>query len=270
MTRFYYETSFVNYLYDKYEFADIIATRVHQSLKGNKLYISTVTLWEILLTSNVDRRNGLLILCQHLFEPILLKSPTEICFDFILQGFPSYQLFQNGKSKMNISDVWTKLVENKDFEIEYDFEGFSSVAKQLKNLSKDFPKYIDNIIFDSELSTKEQVWNDFLIQVTKSVFKNRPTENSDLDKIRRLSVLISFYLLCVGMDIENTICNNFWRLKNVSTDPVIRMSYLIENYSSFFHSGPIEYISNVVYFQKLQTNDKPNRGTIHDGFHSVY
>ena len=73
---YYYETSFVNYLYDRYELNDIVATRAHQALKGNKLYISTVTIWEILLTGNVDRRKGLILLCQHLFEPVLLKSPS--------------------------------------------------------------------------------------------------------------------------------------------------------------------------------------------------
>lgn len=268
--KFYYETSFVNYLYDKYKLNDIIATRVHQSLKGNELYISTVTLWEILLTSDVDRRNGLMKLCQYLFEPVLLKSPTEVCFDFIIQGFPSYQLFKDGKSKMKISDIWTTLVEQKDHVIEYDFESFKDVAKQLKTLSKGFSKYIDNVIFDAELSTKEQIWGGFLNDASNEIFKEMPTENPHLEKIRRISVLVSYYLLCVGMDIENSICNSFWRHQCVSEDPLVRMSYLMEYFNGFFHGGPIESISNIIYFQKVQTNNKPNRGTIHDGFHSVY
>jgi hypothetical protein len=48
------------------------------------------------------------------------------------------------------------------------------------------------------------------------------------------------------------------------------MSFLMERYTSFFHGGPIEFISNIIYFQKLRAKNKPNRGTIHDGLHSVY
>ena len=80
---FYLETSAVNYLADRFIYTDAIATKDLQLTKGNIWYLSPVTLWEIMLTSDKERRERIIFYCQHLFHEKLLNSPSEFIINYL-------------------------------------------------------------------------------------------------------------------------------------------------------------------------------------------
>ena len=78
VNRIYFETSGVNYLFDKVfsnpDFGSL-ATKKLQIEKGRKWQISNVTLWKIFLTKNEDRRYDLFDFSRCLFYDTLICSP---------------------------------------------------------------------------------------------------------------------------------------------------------------------------------------------------
>ncbi|HLX53720.1 MAG TPA: hypothetical protein VKR58_07255, partial [Aquella sp.] len=122
----YFETSAVNFMLDGLTREDAIATRALQTAKGNKYFLSPVTLWEIMITTDEIRRESMLFLCQHLFYKYLLKSPSEIFFDD-LEGPVNYDnnetmLYSNSQ----IGRVWTAVCVDPLTKMEFD-------AKALKD-----------------------------------------------------------------------------------------------------------------------------------------
>lgn len=86
--KFYFEPSALNYLAKKISIGDAIATKAYQNLKGNRWYISPVTIWEIFLTQDVFNREKIIYFAQHLFDLDLLPIPEEIIVNYIKAGCP--------------------------------------------------------------------------------------------------------------------------------------------------------------------------------------
>ena len=81
----YLETSAINFLADKYSYQDGRETYTYHKMKGTRFYISNVSIWEILLTSNKEKREQLIQYIQNIGHPKLINSPSEMIINYIMK-----------------------------------------------------------------------------------------------------------------------------------------------------------------------------------------
>lgn len=265
--RFYLETSALNYFAKKYEYQDAIASKNLQTEKGNQYYLSPVTIWEILLIKDKAQREKIIFYAQHIFNENLLASPSEILIDYIKKGCPPFQKVQSYNSKSNLGKIWTKICIEKETTFEYDDQSLNQITQELKTLSQIINKIIITPTLKIHLSKKDERINVMISDLYQNIFRDSETDLHTI-RMRRLSILITFYYLCLGIDITNDVINQYWDSLNIK-DPIQRLMYISTNYPMFFQSGPIWVITNMVYFQSIHRK-KINRGAIHDGLHCVY
>lgn len=159
---FYFETSAVNYLVDRFNWADAIATKGHQSTKGNIWYLSSVTLWEILSTKNEERREDIIFYCQHLFHEELLNSPSEFIINYINSGCPLVENKYDFHSKLSLSKSWKNICQDKRQTFIYNFESMKERMKHLQKLSKQLDKIIHRVVLDITVSDDELSWQELV------------------------------------------------------------------------------------------------------------
>ncbi|UPT69962.1 MAG: hypothetical protein M0D53_12580 [Flavobacterium sp. JAD_PAG50586_2] len=159
---FYLETSAVNYLADRFIYADAIATKALQLTKGNIWYLSPVTLWEIMLTSDKERRERIIFYCQHLFHEKLLNSPSEFIINYLNAGCPLVEKRYDFHSKLSLSETWKDLVTDTQRTFIYDYEEFKQRMQLFQKLSKQIDKIINRIVLDTKVSDEELVIQNYV------------------------------------------------------------------------------------------------------------
>jgi hypothetical protein len=82
-TRIYLETSAFNYFADEFSLPDLELTRAYQRRKGVVFVTSPTLLWEIMLNTDRERADELLLAAQALFDPVLLATPTELTVRYL-------------------------------------------------------------------------------------------------------------------------------------------------------------------------------------------
>ena len=155
-TNIYFETSAVNFLAESYGAKDAIVTKGLQLAKGNRWYLSPVTLWEILLTTNPVDREQLIVFSQHLFYDYLLKSPAEICIDYIEQNCTPVQKYTDFHSSTEFAQLWTALCKDKQSTFQFDEQQLAEWTPHLKQISKKADKIINGITLSLKLEKEEE------------------------------------------------------------------------------------------------------------------
>lgn len=265
---FYFETSAVNYLVDKFSWKDAIATKGLQSVKGNIWYLSPITLWEIMLTSDEVRREKIIFLCQHLFHEKLMNSPAEFIVNYIYAGCPLVENKYDFHSKLPLSITWADVCQDKRKTLVYDFSVIKEKTKIFQNFSKQLDKIIHRVILDITIKDDEfllqQFANHFYNQV-KDELKNDSVENQ---KIIKISILFIFYTLCLEADLDSTPYNNFWERIGIK-DTIQRLNFITINYKDLIFRGPFYQMAIMAYHQ-ITLEQKSNRGLFMDCLHSIY
>ena len=89
-------------------------------------------------------------------------------------------------------------------------------------------------------------------------------------------MLITFFLLCIGIDLDKSHIREFWRPLGIDSvenpnelRPFERLEYLVETVPLLFFRGPILEMSNMMALQH-EHGGKMNRGAMFDAMHSVY
>lgn len=85
----YLETSAVNYLLDNFTFEELATIKV-ACYDANKILFctSTPTIFEILSTTNENRREQLIYTLQNICYNRLMNSPAEFIINYINAGMP--------------------------------------------------------------------------------------------------------------------------------------------------------------------------------------
>jgi hypothetical protein len=235
---FYFETSAVNFLADNYTINDAIATKALQSTKGNRWFISPVTMWEILLTKDEMRREHLIAICQQLFFEKMLMSPSEIVTDFIEKNCPHSQYFNEFYTKSQMGTTWSNICGDIAQTFNYDFEELKRITKHVNDISKKVDDLINKIVLSIYPDDNDQLF--VLIEILSNSF-NIPKDTPEMKKQRKLTILFAFYHLCIGTDLSSESLNNFWGKRKIK-DRVERLHYLFKNYPSLLLYGPFAYI----------------------------
>jgi len=264
----YFETSAVNYLANKYKWNDAVTTKAFQSVRGNKWYLSPVTIWEILLTSDEIKKEKIIYYSQHLFFEKLLNSPSELIINFILSGCPQEEKKYDFHSNSNLQKTWQNLCSEKNKTFIYDKKALRDRTEYIQKLSKQLFSIINKVIFNLEIKdlyTSLPILLNIYIQKFK---KRNIIKDVKFEKIFKLSILFIFYILCLEIDLDANPIKEFWDNINIS-DTGERLNYIVENYESLIYRGPFIEMALMAYNQIKEKNTS-SRGLFFDCLHSIY
>ncbi len=260
----YFETSAVNFVLKDMAIIDAIATRSLQAAKGNKWYISPVTLWEMMLINDVGHREKLFTLSKYSFYKYLLKSPSEILLDYMDGKFKvSKNLAIHSTS--HLAQVWTNMCENPSLRLEFDEGEFKKVSSQFKNYSKQIDLIVNSIFFDLEVKDEIKQLSIMINAAFKAIYKEQYVDREQA-KILKINLLFILVILCIGIDVTPEIVQGFWKQKSVKS-VYQRFEYILSTYPKLIEDGPLLFLSFMAY---SQMKSKKSRGLFHDALHCLY
>lgn len=266
---FYFETSAVNYLSGTMSTDDAMATKAYQKLKGNKWYISPVTIWEILITSDEYKKESLIFFSQHLFNERLLMAPSEIIVNFIRNGCPLVEEKYDIHSNLILSKVWTDICEDtkKTFVFEQDL-----LMKQV-NIIRETSKFLERLLKTNDLDVSKvsefipaQTTIEGILNNLTIIKQNRDLIDDEMRQLYRIAIFFIMFILCAEMDLSPEPIQEFWR--QVGLDSVLdRIQYIFSNYEILVHRGPF---AEMALMAQSQFKYKSSRGLLFDCLHSLY
>jgi hypothetical protein len=260
----YFETSAVNFLFRDFGVIDAIATRSLQEAKGNRWYLSPVTLWEIMLIGDEEHKEKLFSLSKHTFYKYLLKSPSEILFGFIHGDFKS-KTRSNIHSTSILAKTWTGICENPSLTFGTNPVKFMEASGKFKKYAKQIDSIVNSIYFDSEI-TDEVKWLNLMVNTAFKAIYNLKFVDSEQTKILKINLLLILVTGCLGIDATPDVVHAFWKEKKI-TSVYRRFLYLVTHFPILLQDGPLIYSSIMVY---AQMKSKKSRGVIHDALHCMY
>jgi hypothetical protein len=265
---FYFETSAINYLVNKYSIEDAIATRAFQYAKGNIFYISSVGIWEVLLTTNDIEREKILYFSQHFFHNKLVKSPSEFIINYINSGCPMIEHPYNLETDLDLGDVWEDICINTDKTMIFDKEYLIEKTKYIKSVYKKIGLIINRITLD--INVKDDIfYNQELVNYFSTSLNKEfgPFEEKEI-KLYKLTTLFILYTICFEFEIDSSAYINFWSILKIPQS-VDRLFYIYENYRTLFLYGPFYNMALMAYHQ-ISSGQKKNRGLFLDCLHTIY
>lgn len=268
LERIYFETSAINYFFDNHTIADAIATKAYQNLNGRGWYISPVVLWEMLLTTNEDRRENLLYFSQHLYQEDLLPSPEEIIVKYIESGCPEKQVRYPLVSQGLFSEPWRSICQIKEKTLYFEYESLVEKTKIVRDITKNihnFFKCQSIILPDNYQALSHQL----AIQEILNRFNLVPDEFKDIPEAMNHFRLVVFYILlilCIGISLDNKVIETFWNKTSVRNIKE-RIEYIFECYPDLVMMGPFQPIA---FMTAYQSKNKYSRGVYFDSLHVMY
>ncbi len=271
--RIYYETSSVNYLFDNVfsnpNFSSV-ATKKLQKQKGRKWQISNVTLWEIFLTKDRQRRSDLFDFSRCLFYDTLICSPEEIIINYIKNGCPTIEGYYELDSKSLFAQEWTFACKELDYFFEPDREQLDSFTQHLRFLGDYFVKtnkgYVLKYYKDLD-EVSDKISGAFLNSMFVKLLKRYVGGATEDDKnFISISLQVVMMILCYGIGFDQPTIEKFWNKKK-NTEPLERLEIAVDKFPDIFFRGPLANITKMVM---LQSKGKTGRGMYFDSLQSIY
>lgn len=266
MQIWYHETSAVNF-YEGQEGFGTVATRNLQLEKNRDWRISPVTLWEILLTTEAERRKTLIDFCQHLFSRELLPAPDELIVGFIEAGMPREEPRRDLTSASSLAKAWSEIVDDKSRTLIYPEELIRSKGNALKEVTKE----IFRVVKDEDVVLSPDLFHakiDMSIsQLVKEAERTMALYSLGEETVfRKVALFYCLLLLCAEVDFDNQATKEFWeRLGIQSTQS--RVEYVISNLPMLIVRGPFVMMA---YMTMCQRQPKYSRGLWFDALHAIY
>lgn len=271
--RIYFETSSVNYLADLIfstpNFGSL-ATKKLQIEKGCKWQISNVTLWEIFLTKDENRRYDLFDLSRCLFYDCLICSPEELIINYIKIGCPVVENQYELDSKALFSLEWLNACKNFDYAFQPDREQFEELTAHLRFMGEYFVKTSKGYSLKpinklDEVS--EKINGAFLKSMLDQLIDqyNRPVNDDDRNYIG-CCLQVVMIILCYGIGFDQPTIEHFWN-KDKKTEPLERLEISVHKFPEIFFRGPLSNITKMIL---LQSKDKKGRGLYFDSLQAIY
>jgi hypothetical protein len=272
----YLETSALNYIKElTKDSSGAQATRLVQDAKGQRFFISPVTLWEIMMIGDEGEREAMIDYCATLCQELLPKSPGELLIDFIKSDCKRnvYESDEAFRCKGGIASIWRAVCRKPGTSIDFDYDAFSEFTTQLKSLSKRVDKLLHTFIFTGEFDSGDNGLNTVVNIAYGALGEHMPAPEGVYAKyvvpIRKIQIALVYLVLCCEQDIAHEPIKQFWSELGVDKQ-LLRLDHLIKNVPYVFNSGPMEVVANVISFQMHEQKGKANRGAIHDGLHAIY
>jgi len=269
----YFETSAVNYLFDnvfnKRDFSSI-ETKKLQLQKQRRWYISIITLWEIFLTKDQDRRYNLFDFSRCLFYDFLIPSPEEIIINYIKSGCPEREAPYEFKSQSLFAKEWAFACKNLDYEFQPDREQIESYTHHFRFIGEYFLKVkkgyrLRPLYASNEASNKiNSAYLQHIFKYLLEIHGGTPDENEK--HFIAVSLQLTMIILCYGIAFDQLTIEAFWN-KDKQMEPLERLEYTIKHYPDIFFRGPIVNIAKMII---MQSGNKSGRGVYFDSLHAIY
>ena len=88
------------------------------------------------------------------------------------------------------------------------------------------------------------------------------------DKLMKTSLILEFFFLCVGADLDNSPVREYWRPIGID-DPLDRLEYLVSEVPFAITRGPLIEMALMMNAQ-AEMDGSTNRGTLFDALHTIY
>jgi hypothetical protein len=264
----YLETSALNYFCDEYNIADAIATKALQREKGRRWAISPVTIWEVLLTADDERKERLIRFAQHFADAELLPSPEELLVKYVEQGCPLVERKRSLVSQSHLTDTWRDLCECPDKTFIYDRDDIvrrtrlvARTIRDLHKLSRDRKVALSPYSHDVDLDiTLEQFIGQ--MSLAKDAGSIRPRDRL----VYRIALFYIFMVMCAGAGVDSAPFAAFW--KKLGIDATIdRCSYVLKHLECLVYRGPFVQMAQMTL---VQSPGSYSRGLYWDSLHCAY
>lgn len=262
---FYLDTSALNFLADNVKDFDFLAgMKEHLQFE---LFLSPVSLWEVLLNSNEERRDYLIYWAQFNCASKLIKSPSEIIIEYIKQDCPikDRKIFLDAPySNMEMAETWENIHGKIGRTIPVDVNELKERSNAIRQLSKSLKRIINDMCDDSHESDPfHSAMVVALEKLGRSLVLDKKTE-----RIYKITLIFIFFIICIGFELQNSVVRDFWNVKGIE-DPFERLDFMIANYSVLMVRGPVLEMAMMAEAQ-LQMDNSKSRGLLHDCMHTIY
>lgn len=266
----YLDTSGLNFLADRVKDANLITSA--KKYLDMELYLSPVTLWEVLLNSNEKRRDELIYWAQFNCGSKLLKSPTEILIDYIGAGCPKTDkaLFRKQPfTSLDMGNTWENIHQRLDLTMPIDLEALKDATAAHRQLSKKFKRIIEGMCSKKD-GTYDYEKDMFHLAMLNTSEKLELSETMviEYEVEFKIALIFVFFFICVGFELQNEPLRQFWEL-HPDLDPVERFDYILSKYPSLMVGGPLLEMALMAKAQVSMENCK-SRGLVHDCMHALY
>lgn len=265
---FYLDTSGLNFLADNIKDFYFLA-EIKEHL-GFELFLSPVSLWEVLLNTNEKRRDYLIYWAQFNCANKLIKSPSEIIIEYINLGCPEKDrksFLEDPHSRMDIGVTWENIHGKIDRTIPIDVNELRDRTKVIRQLSKSLKKIIDDMCDDSSDNYQNDPFHKAMEQMLGNLSSSHDL-NEKTERTYKIALIFIFFIICIGLELQNSIIRDFWGEKNID-DPFERLDYIIKNHPVLIARGPILEMAMMAETQ-LQMQNSKSRGLLHDCMHAIY
>lgn len=264
-TRIYLETSAFNYFADEFSLPDLELTRAYQRRKGVIFVTSPTLLWEIMLNSDREHADKLLLAAQALFDPVLLATPTELTVRYLQSAYPNNVINYDVAAGPPWANRWPAMTNDFSRTIIYDFNELVLKTSGLRSMSKNLDSIMEGTDHPLELVRLAG-------QLVSTVYEaiSEDTRSWGLSEMMaKFVILYAFLILMVYADMDGTPAKDFWIAKGFvgdRKDDVIISAFW--DYPEIFRQGPI--LSMAIMAAMQHAEGKTNRGAILDGMHMIY
>lgn len=262
---FYLDTSGLNFLADKVK--DFDALIEIKKYLGFELYLSPITLWEILLNADSDRRDFLIYWGQFNCSPHLLKSPTEIILAYLQADCPQKDrvtFFDSPYTLQQIGQTWQGIHRQIDKNLLINFEELKERSLSIRDLSKNLKTVVQDMC-----TTKKQ--NDpfhHAMELALSKLDYCKSLTLEDEQLFKISLILLFFVGCIGFELETNMVRDYWGQYGID-DPFERLDCIIEKNPQILIRGPVLEMAKMAEVQ-ISCDNSRSRGLTHDCLHSVY
>jgi hypothetical protein len=259
----YLETSAVNLL------ADVFDSGKPRQIPESTFFISPVTIWEILLTRNAERREHLISFLQRACSPRLLASPSELAVSYIEMGCPRHEPHHDTTSGLSIARTWREVCQDLDRTFIYDPDELSLRGKYMRECFRDLGRVVGRAAAGNpnphdHLGLLPSLDALMGCECRNGSPKCRYGKRHD---IWRLSALMMLFMMCSEADIDPTPVQRFWSRHSL-TDIEGRLRFLFTEHPLLVRRGPFAAMAIVAYHQLRSGNS--TRGLLWDCLHAPY
>lgn len=251
----YLDTSGLRFLSDLYQDHELLSD-VKQRFNF-ELYISDITLWEVLLNSNECQREHTIYWAQRNCSGRMLKSPSEIIFNFLSNGCPRKDrrgFFENPFSNNDIAIAWNSIHGKVNRTIPVDLEELKERTKPLRSLSKNFKPIIHGMVYGEN---QNDLFNEWMLELSRNL-DNKRAIDKEKEALIKASLVIGLFISCIGIELQNNEVRQYWSEKEID-DPIERMDYLIKGSPEFFFSWSTYRDGNYGYYSNIHDKLKKSR-----------
>jgi len=264
----YLETSAVNVFAN--ELTDFDFNDMLQISLNFDFCLSSVSLWEILLNSNDEKKEKLIYWSQFNCASYLLKSPAEIFIDFLVAGAPLKDrkiFWHNRESNLQIAKTWKAIHKKVDKTIPINLETLKKRSEPMRQYSRMHKNILDSMTNKDERGNDSDYFHRMMMKLEESL-ATKFIHKKNSEKLIKTSLILSFFFICIGMELDNSPIRTYWKKIGID-DPFDRLEYIIKNTPLFIIRGPIAEMAVMMNAQVMMKNST-NRGSLFDALHNIY